>query len=66
MDYFDYRPRFSPIVNSSACRFSVGFYRGKHRVVIAWFADEQAAADYCRRCSLDRPYIKFDYLQSLF
>lgn len=67
MDRFDtFRPRFSPVVNSTPCRYSVGAYRGKKRVVIAWFSDEQAAVDYCCRCRSDRPYIKFDCLQSLF
>jgi len=66
MDYFDpFRPRFSPVVNSIPYRYSVGAYRGKKRVVIAWFSDEQAAADYCRRLRSERPYIKFDYVQSL-
>lgn len=65
MDYFDFRPRFSPIVNSIPYRYSVGAYRGKKRVVIAWFADEIPAADYLVRCRLDHPSVKFDCLQSL-
>ena len=66
MDYIDaFRPRFSPVVNSIPYRYSVACYRGKKRVVIAWFSDEQAAVDYCRRCRSDRPYIKFDCIQSL-
>lgn len=65
MDYFDFRPRFSPIVNSVPYRYSVGAYRGKKRVVIAWFADESSAADYLARCRRTNPYIKFDFLRSL-
>nr|DAV40941.1 MAG TPA: hypothetical protein [Microviridae sp.] len=66
MDYIDdFRPRFSPVVNSIPYRYSVAAYRGKKRVVIAWFSDEHAAVDYCRRCRSDRPYIKFDCIQSL-
>lgn len=66
MDWLDpFRPRFSPLVDSIPYRYSVGAYRGKKRVVIAWFSDEQAAVDYCRRCHSDRPYIKFDCLQSI-
>lgn len=66
MDYFSaFRPRFSPVVDSIAYRYSVGAYRGKKRVIIAWFSDEQAAIDYCRRCCSDRPYVKFDFLKSL-
>ena len=66
MDYFDVsRPRFSPVVDSIPYRYSIGAYRGKKRVILAWFSDEQAAIDYCRRCRSDHPHIKFDYLKSL-
>lgn len=65
MDYFDFRPRFSPIIDSIPYRYSVAAYRGKKRVVIAWFSDEQAAIDYCRRCRSDSPCVKFDCLKSL-
>lgn len=65
MDYFAFRPRFSPIINSVPHRYSVGAYRGKKRVLIAWFADEASATDYLVRCRLDRPGIKFDCLRSL-
>jgi len=66
MDYFDFRPRSSPIIDCVSYRYSVGAYRGKNRIVIAWFADEASAEDYLTRCRLERPYIKFDCLQSLF
>lgn len=66
MNYYDYRPRFSPVIGPSSYRYSVGFYRGRRRFIAAWFSDEQAAAEYCRRCRSDRPYIKFDYLKSMF
>lgn len=66
MDYFDFRPRFSPIVNCTPLRYSVGAYRGRKRVIIAWFADEAPAKDYLIRCCLDSPRVKFDCLQSLF
>nr|DAV15220.1 MAG TPA: hypothetical protein [Microviridae sp.] len=66
MDYFDFRPRFSPIVNSAPYRYSIGVYRGKKRFIIAWFADEIPANDYLVRCRRDNPYAKFDCLQSLF
>lgn len=65
MDYFDFRPRFSPAVDSIPYRYSIGAYRGKRRVVIAWFADECFAYDYLVRCRRDNPSIKFDCLQSL-
>lgn len=66
MDHFDFRPKFSPIINGAPCHYSVGAYRGKKRVVIAWFIDESSAKDYLIRCRLDNPRIKFDYLKSLF
>lgn len=66
MDFFDFpRPRFAPVIGGVPYRFSVAAYRGKKRVVIAWFAAEADAKDYLSRCCLDRPHIKFDYLQSL-
>ena len=64
MDRFDFRPMFSPVVEGTPYRYSVGAYRGKKRVVIAWFSDEIAANDYLVRCRLDRPYVKFDCLRS--
>lgn len=66
MDYFDFKPRFSPVVDGTPCRFSVGAYRGRKRVIIAWFKDESDAIDYVIRCRIDRPRVKFDYLKSLF
>lgn len=66
MDYFDFIPRFSPIVNSVPHHYSVGAYRGKKRVTIAWFVDESSANDYLDRCRRTTPYIKFDCLKSLF
>lgn len=65
MDYFDFRPRFSPIVDCVSYRFSVGAYRGKKRVIIAWFSDENSANDYLARCRRDHSKVKFDCLQSL-
>lgn len=65
MDYFDFRPKFSPIINNVPHRYSIGAYRGKKRVVIAWFADERSANDYLVRCRFDNSRIKFDCLKSL-
>ena len=65
MDKFDFRPRFSPIVDGTPYRYSIGAYRGKKRVIIAWFSDEIPAADYLVRCRLDQPSVKFDCLRSL-
>ena len=66
MDYFDFRPRFSPNVGGLSMRYSVGAYRGSKRVVIAWFADESSANDYLVRCCRTNPYVRFDCLKSLF
>lgn len=66
MDNFDFRLRFSPVIDGSPCRYSIGAYRGKKRVVIAWFADRGPASDYLVRCRLDHPDIKFDCLRSIF
>jgi len=65
MDNFDFKLRFSPTVDGVPLRYSIGAYRGKKRVTIAWFADEGPARDYLVRCRLDRPGVKFDCLRSL-
>lgn len=66
MDYFDFRPKCSPVINSVPYRYSIGAYRGKKRVVVAWFSEEVPAVDYLIRCRRDNPRIKFDCLRSLF
>lgn len=65
MDFFDFRPRFSPVIDGISYRFSVAAYRGKKRVVIAWFSDEGPAKDYLVRCRRDHPAVKFDCLRSI-
>lgn len=66
MDKLDFRFRFSPIVTGVPLRYSVAAYRGRKRVVIAWFADEGPANDYLARCRRTNPSIKFDCLRSFF
>lgn len=66
MDTFDFRPRYSPVINSEPYRYSIGAYRGKKRVIIAWFVDKTSADDYLVRCCRTNPYIKFDCLKSFF
>lgn len=66
MDRFDFRPKYSPVINGAPCNYSVGAYRGKKRVVIAWFIDEISANDYLARCRRTNPYFKFDCLKSFF
>lgn len=65
MDCIEFRPSFSPIINGSPLSYSVGMYRGKKRIIVAWFADETPALEYLVRCRRDNPYAKFDCLQSL-
>lgn len=66
MDHFEFRPSFSPIIDGSPLRYSVGMYRGRKRIVVAWFADEAHAIGYLVRCRRDNPYAEFDCLESLF
>lgn len=66
MDYFDFRPKYSPVINGAFYRYSIGAYRGRKRVVIAWFADETPANDYLVRCRRTNPHVKFDCLKSFF
>lgn len=66
MDYFDFKPKYSPVINGAPYLYSIGAYRGRKRVIIAWFADETPASDYLVRCRRTNPYIKFDCLKSLF
>lgn len=64
MDAFDFRPRFLPVADCGPYRYSIGAYRGRKRVVLAWFSEEAPANDYLIRCRLDRPFVKFDCLKS--
>jgi len=66
MDHFDFRPRYSPVIDSAPYRYSIGAYRGRKRVIIAWFSDEVPANDYLTRCRRTNPYVKFDCLKSIF
>ena len=65
MDVFDI-PRSRPFAEGVPLRYSVGFYRGKRRIVIAWFVDESAATDYLLRFRRDHPQFKADLLKSFF
>lgn len=46
--------------------YSVGFYRGRHRVTLAWFADFGAAKGYLSRIRASYPHLKADLLKSMF
>ena len=65
MDPF-YYPKASPIVEGIPLRYSVGFYRGRHRTVIAWFQDFDEAMHFLNRLRCTRPYIKYDLCKSMF
>lgn len=65
MDYCDF-PKACPLVEGRPLRYSVGFYRGKRRCIVAWFADRSAAVDYCARMISQYPNFKIDLLESLF
>ena len=65
MDYYDV-PKFCPIVSGSPLRWSVAFYRGRRRIVIAWFELESAALRFLEKSRNRRPDLKFDCLESLF
>lgn len=65
MDAFD-TPRSCPSIDGVPLRYSVGFYRGKRRVILGWFIDKDAAIDYLLRFRRDHPRCKADLLQTLF
>lgn len=65
--YEDFRDWVHPAPSPNRCyRYSVAFYRGKRRVVVAWFEYEREAMDYLARCRSTRPDLKYDYCKSLF
>lgn len=65
MNFFDI-PTSCPVVEGTPLRYSVGFYRGRRRTVIAWFADYKEAHDYLIKSIILRPYFKYDILKSMF
>lgn len=66
MDYYDQTPKACPFVEGRPLRYSVGWYRGRKRVVSAWFADKQAALCWLNLAKAGYPHLKFDLLESLF
>lgn len=59
-------PKASPIVEGAPLRYSVAFYRGRHRTIIAWFHDYDNAMDFLKRSRCDNPHLKYDLYKSLF
>lgn len=54
-----------PLSSATSYRFSVGYHRGRHRRVIAWFQDFDPARDYLIRFRAAHPSLTCDLLQSL-
>lgn len=63
---FMFYPPRCPVVDDRPFCYSVGFYRGKDRVVLAWFVEERDALDYLRRVRTSWKHLCFDMLNSLF
>lgn len=61
-----YYPKASPIVEGIPFRYSVAFYRGRRRVVIAWFQDYGGAMEFLRRSRRVNPHLKYDLCRSMF
>lgn len=61
-----YYPKASPIVEGVPLRYSVAYYHGRRRIVIAWFRDLDKAMDFLERSRRYRSYIKYDLCKSLF
>lgn len=47
-------------------RFSVGYYRGRHRVTCAWFADYDTARKFADDWRIAKPWLVIDVLQIFF
>lgn len=65
MDWFD-TPKACPIIDGRSLSYSVGYYVGRRRKVIAWFADYDAALNYLRRTRSAYPRFKVDVLKTFF
>lgn len=61
-----YYPKASPVVGGVPLRYSVAYYQGTRRIVIAWFLDLDKAMDFLERSRRSRSYIKYDLCKSLF
>jgi len=61
--YCPFRPQ---VVADRPFRFSVGYYRGRKRIILVWFQEHHDALDYAVRLRRDNPHYKIDVLQSIF
>lgn len=68
MDYSDHPHPF--FTGSLSCedtpKYSVGYYRGRHRVVIGWFMRLEDAERFSQRAQSRFPLYKIDVLKSFF
>lgn len=60
--------RVPPLRTSEAgpLRFSVGYYRGRHRVTAAWFVDYATAQKFANDWRTLKPWLIIDILESFF
>lgn len=65
MDWRDH-PKAFPIIDGRPLSYSIGYYTKRHRRVIAWFADYDAALNYLRRIRSAYPQFKIDIIKSFF
>lgn len=61
--YCPCRPR---VVANGPFRFSVGYYRGRKRITLAWFLEHNDAQEFAVRLRRDNPHYKIDVLQAFF
>lgn len=64
--YYSCDFNIAPVIDDRPLAWSVGRYRGGHRVVVAWFQYQSDAFDYLYKCQAGDPYFKFDVAHSLF
>ncbi len=67
MDQYDAnRPIYGPRSGDITFRWSVGLYRNKKRIIIAWFARADEAAEFLASARKSYPGRFYDILQSIF
>ena len=67
MDQYDVnRPIYGPRSGDTHFRWSVGLYRNKKRIIIAWFEHIDEAAEFLVFARKSHPDRSYDILQSIF
>ncbi|WGL31017.1 hypothetical protein [Dipodfec virus UOA04_Rod_656] len=54
------------ISNGRTLSYSVGYYRGRRRIVLGWFETHADASAYLTRCRETNSFFRYDLLHSLF